>query len=429
MNQSAEVIYGPPGTGKTSALINRASGAGLQGRVLFLAFTRAAANEVNDRTNASSAMTLHSFCYRQLGISTAQVVDRGKLHEFAKVVNIPISGGGINDMQAKEGDDYLAVVSYASNRIMPLPEGYDALGRPGSPQRFEYFTAAYEKWKNTYGYVDFDDMLFMWFESSMHPPQYDMVLLDEAQDLTRAQWAVFHKIIERTPRIVIAGDDDQAIFQWAGAIPEGMDDFGRKMDASREVLHRSHRVPALVKDMAEQVIQGVSRRVEKRYQSTRKTGEVKSWEGLAPLVSAVKGDQRQLWLFRDRFRMLEAQKELNHDMVPYQVAGGFSPWTDRNAVAAKAGKFDDIPSFKRDWYVSALESGAMGDPVELELSTVHKAKGREHDKVIFSVEGSGRALENMYEDPDAELRVLYVGLTRTSNRLWIHGSHPALSHA
>src|SRR3990172_8333397 len=166
----ATAIYGPPGTGKTTELIRMADATPAGHRSLYLAFTRAAAHEINDRIGVNLAQTIHSFCYQQLGLSHMSVVTREKLKEFSKVVNVPIAGGGIDDMEAQIGDEYLAVMSYANNRLMPEMEAYDALGRPGMPGHFQYFLEAYRNWKKTYGYVDFDDMLAKWFNSDQAPP-------------------------------------------------------------------------------------------------------------------------------------------------------------------------------------------------------------------------------------------------------------------
>ena len=47
------------------------------------------------------------------------------------------------------------------------------------------------------------------------------------------------------------------------------------------------------------------------------------------------------------------------------------------------------------------------------ISTIHKSKGREFDNVYMM-------LKNSYGKTDAELRALYVGMTRTKSNLYIH---------
>ena len=42
-------------------------------------------------------------------------------------------------------------------------------------------------------------------------------MVDEAQDLTPLQWDMVVKMAEAVERVYIAGDDDQAIYEWNGA--------------------------------------------------------------------------------------------------------------------------------------------------------------------------------------------------------------------
>ena len=47
--------------------------------------------------------------------------------------------------------------------------------------------------------------------------EYRFGKVDEAQDLTPLQWDMVVKMSEGVERVYIAGDDDQAIYEWNGA--------------------------------------------------------------------------------------------------------------------------------------------------------------------------------------------------------------------
>ena len=49
--------------------------------------------------------------------------------------------------------------------------------------------------------------------------EIEAVFLDEAQDLSPAQWDMFFYIEEHCKRSYIAGDDDQTIYTFQGADP------------------------------------------------------------------------------------------------------------------------------------------------------------------------------------------------------------------
>ena len=55
------------------------------------------------------------------------------------------------------------------------------------------------------------------FIKSDKSPKFDVVFIDEAQDLSLMQWDMAKSIWNKTADSFIAGDDDQAIFRWAGA--------------------------------------------------------------------------------------------------------------------------------------------------------------------------------------------------------------------
>ena len=54
------------------------------------------------------------------------------------------------------------------------------------------------------------------FTKSDKSPKFDVVFIDEAQDLSLMQWDIKRSIWNKTKDSFIAGDDDQAIFRWAG---------------------------------------------------------------------------------------------------------------------------------------------------------------------------------------------------------------------
>ena len=51
------------------------------------------------------------------------------------------------------------------------------------------------------------------------------------------------------------------------------------------------------------------------------------------------------------------------------------------------------------------------------ISTIHGAKGAEADNVLLTTDMSKRCWDSMIENPDPELRVWYVGITRTRNEI------------
>lgn len=446
-------IFGPPGTGKTRTIIERAA-ENASRKSVFLSFTRAAAQEVLKRAPDAKASTLHSMAYGKMSLSPASIVNSSKMQDFATKTGIPFKTK--DDVETQDGDAYAAIYSYAINRMIRLEEAYDRFGRPGTPGGFHHFVESYVSWKNAYGYRDFNDMLTLALSAKYAP--IDHLYLDEAQDCTPLQWKLFDRIAQSAADVTVAGDDDQAIFEWSGAYPHGMVDFVEKYDGEVRVLGQSYRVPRRVHELAhDHVLTAIDRRVDKQFNPANRLGRI-IWLGDADKVmyDTLTGKDVMI-LVRDKFRLMEMQKLLHAEFVPYSIEGGVSPYHNQHADAirgwhaarngatptneqihamikssAEAGQsWQNIA--KKSWktafsipsrLVQFYETADLFAPTTVRLSTIHRAKGMEADKVVVDLTISGRAEEAIYEDRSMEARVLYVALTRCRHDLYLCGDHP-----
>ena len=204
-----EVVYGPPGTGKTSALLERMSSIkGDPAKLGFLAFTRNAAGEALKRLNlrtSKTIRTIHSLAYEVTGTNRAQIVDHDKLKEFSEIIGYRVTGQSIIEAgELTYGDELHTAhqfrVAQCSNHQLDEID--------------DHFTRSYTQWKRQNGYVDYNDMLLnmaaMDFDCGL-----EWLFIDEGQDLSELQWRVVEKIVEKTPNVVIAGDDK---FQFFGGV-------------------------------------------------------------------------------------------------------------------------------------------------------------------------------------------------------------------
>lgn len=420
-------IFGPPGTGKTQKLVDLIrNDAGP--KKLFLSYTRAAAAEALGRVaHGVHVSTMHALAYKALGLTRASVVDRYKLVQFSKATGIPFRGTETEiNYEMQEGDEYLQVLSYMRNTGVGQ-EAYDMFGRPGTVARWRMFNEAYRGWKDAYGYMDFEDMLEKFVGCGMPEGRYDAIFLDEAQDCTPLQWTAFEHLCRITSpeHVYIAGDDDQAIYEWNGADPHGMVKFTEKHGGEASVLGNSHRVPVRIADLATGVIGQVDARVDKVWVPAGREGTVERWNNVELWLSKHSHDYKSvLVLVRDNFALMELKRIMNRDMIPYDVFGGSSPWTGKVAnYFRKTGKLppmSEIPVQWREFYAQA----DLTQPVRYHLSTIHGAKGRESDVVVMDLTLTPRVLLGLQSNRNAEVRVQYVGMTRTRNRLILCGWNP-----
>jgi superfamily I DNA/RNA helicase len=127
------------------------------------------------------------------------------------------------------------------------------------------------EYKNRFNLYDFTDMLEVFVrDGAGFCPRLAITFIDEAQDLSPLQWDVAHVLEQHSDRIYCAGDDDQAIYRWAGADVEHF--IG--LNGGYEVLEQSYRVPATVHPMAERIAKRIKRRVPKTYLPRKEAGKV-----------------------------------------------------------------------------------------------------------------------------------------------------------
>lgn len=130
--------------------------------------------------------------------------------------------------------------------------------------------------------VDFDDLLMLVVKllrenidvGDSYQGRFRYVLVDEYQDVNRAQheliklWSGVHQ------NLTIVGDDDQAIFGWRGADVRLMMEFERLFpDGETFVLDRNYRSTQMIVDVASHVIGRNEHRKSKEIWTQRAKGE------------------------------------------------------------------------------------------------------------------------------------------------------------
>jgi DNA helicase-2/ATP-dependent DNA helicase PcrA len=428
--------------------------------IALMSHTRAAAKEALERTDLERSdkfSTIHSQAYRMLNLSSNQLVDNKRLLEFSNVIGVPIKNGSVDSEEGIEvGDEFLGILNKARNRLVdPMEEYYDS-DRPGSLPQFEMFIKGYHDWKRANGFIDFTDMLERFVSrADLMDFRAKVVFIDEAQDLSALQWRAIRVLTKHAERVVVAGDDDQAIYVWGGADPTGMVQFEEEYNSKRKVLEQSYRIPSSVHAVARGIIDQVSSRVEKVYHPRDEVGSVTRY-GYLHAIDFKHGEDT-LALCRTGAQKKEVEKHFIDLGIPYLTDNGkpglYQTKTARAIRALnKAARGESmtpaehdvltqtaLPKFRDQFknrnYKDGIKAGhmrALQIPVwaydfyreanmdvspTIRLSSIHGSKGREADRVILHTGMTDRTAMGFEKDPDSEHRVFYVGATRARHRL------------
>lgn len=473
-NIKRHVIYGPPGTGKSTEIIARVNNYITQmnykmSDIGLCSYTKAAGQVLADRCGIKSRWigTIHSLAFKLAGCLYEQTINYSKLKEFEKLSGIEFTGGNPDEaaQELSNGDYYLALYGlHKAKMAEDYMETYDNSNRPGSRDEFKFFVEAYNHWKNVTGYIDFNDMLTLALQAGN--PDVRVLFIDEAQDLSPLQWTLIDKWSHTIPIIHVAGDDDQAIYEWAGADPQGMFKFEKKHNAERVILNQSYRVPELVHEKANYIIRNITNRVDKPYRHREEKGQIEYYSGIET-VHDISENEDVLILYRNHSLRETVEDYLMSKFYPYVTDNGrpglCQGWywgiiklymriqtigADKYELKPNENKLlmqglhehlrsqlgtESAPSiFEIPWY-EALNINAdvryyfeclqekypdFDITPSIHLSTIHGAKGREADRVIL-LNGMGTMSAQKFYDGDiaGEARVFYVGVTRAKQRL------------
>jgi superfamily I DNA/RNA helicase len=464
-------LFGPPGTGKTTRCIKELENFKNKGiplsRIGYLTFTKAARAEARKRLEVDKDSTpyfgtIHSICFRQKGLNRSEIVTGKQLQDFTQYSKLQFSRYLSAEGTYKTKGDFFYMIHNLGEARLLTPEQTAREYR--MPREFLTFVSQYNEWKENQGLLDFNNVI-----EDANPIDIDACIIDEAQDLSKRQWCAVWKLVANCKEVIIAGDDDQSIFEWAGADSSAMIDI----EADKEYLQQSYRVPRNVHLLATKIIKRVHKREPKAYKPKDSDGLVKQINDIRNLN--LEGDW--LILHRNHCYIRDTIEHLTQIGLPFTIQGtgyetvfttganlALKTWTRlqqdkevnnteinrmmkfisqrmltrkarskiRNKLARKE-VVTKIDFFIADWF-DALDKISDTDKAymrvliakknifktpTIRLSTIHNAKGDEADNVLLIGKMSPMTRKNKNMNLDSELRVWYVAVTRAREQLYI----------
>ncbi|MGC4107429.1 MAG: UvrD-helicase domain-containing protein [Thermomicrobiales bacterium] len=330
-------------------------------------------------------------------------------------------------------DDRKLVVRWLRNRYLQLPAagaildlaGGDPADRPDvetDRQLHEVFDAflRYERELRSRGRMDFQDQKLRPLMHVMRNQAiidqlrqlYDEVVVDEAQDISRLDALLIWSAIGPNTTLTLAGDDDQTIYEFRQAnsvfLREAPREFAREF--TTYLLNMNYRSPEAILDPAQRLIGHNVERIAKGVTSARlEPGEV-------IVHAAPSGAARIAHLVRT--------------VQDFHARG--IDWADMGILVPQAWQYNAIKAaLERDRIPTKINTGRndKGGVIEnaVELSTIHRAKGRQWRAAFLPMSGEGEmpdAQSVRTGNLEADRRAYYVSMSRAADILVVSYIRP-----
>ena len=207
--------------------------------------------------------------------------------------------------------------------------------------------------------------------------KYPYLLVDEFQDISPADFRLISLLSEN---LFAVGDDDQAIYSFRGGNSEIMQAFTEQRDVKKYEITRNYRSTSTIVEHARALIERNEQRIRKNLRAHN------------PL----------------------RQKEIK--------VVGTTPETVETSLLRELESPKEIAILVRTNHeIERIQEMLINHPTSLEVTTIHKAKGQEWEKVILI----HNTLERRFPRRDSilteERRVFYVAMTRAKVELVVLG--------
>ena len=472
--KEVKVLLSQAGSGKTRRLIEEVSRE-LETRrpeeLAFVTFTRKGAEEGLHRVCSKLILTpdelpyfrtLHSLTFHALNLKATQMFGRLDQRKFNKLYGYNVNRCEVDTGKVLPSKDSKYLDFYDLERSgaltsKQLAEADIELGY------YRQLVRKYEEYKANEHLVDFFDCLIKYVQEGDSLP-VRVAMIDECQDITTLQWKVIEKAFSKAEKIIIAGDENQSIYSYSGARPDFLIELARKFPV--EHLSVSYRIPQSVYRLAKAIVAFIGDKTNKPFEPRKENPEgsitqLPSLERIKNFIrtedySTNRSETQWYILARNNCFLEEPQTLLEENLIPYWTAEGFfmggqimkrirdyqgfalegyGKPEKREEFARKFGIEDFSVPFTetnlftegRKWvYASYIEKYGLDKLEEMckwnpqiLVSTIHHVKGGEARNVAVMLDATRKTKGNVFKDIDEELRVLYVGVTRTKENLFL----------
>ena len=287
-------VIAVPGSGKTFSLTHRLATLLQKGihpdNILFVTFTRKAANELRERvmrlmgtedeSRIPSIFTFNALGYRILKenpllfgkrVRIADTVDRLELikealKESPKIIDMSYDSAYLDYGIIRTLDRMFQELEADGEENFKLR--YEGKDIPGILKVYNYYSKAFKK----QGFINFDmqiilvNELFSKYPSvvSKYAEKYKYIMVDEFQDTNEEQAKMIYAIAKRHNNLVVVGDDDQELYGFRGGSNKFILDYKTDFPTAKSVvMNENFRSNNAILEPANELISHNHKRLEK----------------------------------------------------------------------------------------------------------------------------------------------------------------------
>lgn len=236
------LVLAGPGSGKTTVIVNRIIGLIKEhsvspSSILVITFTKAAAKSMRQRFLSLTGESYVSVTFGTFHAVFFSMLRHAYNYSAGSIIKADIQYNYIRNAAMgfeleypDENEMVTGIISeisrVKSNRL--CIDTYEAVSCPAATFRLIY--KKYENMLISRRMIDYDDMIIMCYEllskradyRKAWQDKYKYILVDEFQDINKAQYDTIKLIAGKQANLFVVGDDDQSIYAFRGSKPDIM---------------------------------------------------------------------------------------------------------------------------------------------------------------------------------------------------------------
>lgn len=323
-NDNEIMLVAGAGTGKTNTIVKKIIYLIKEQRVipyniLAVTFTNKAVREIRERVNNSlctnhSGVVVNTFHqlaksildkddnYQLLGYKSLKILeDEGREKILDKIIKY-------NDMYNRVNEFNKTIKALLIDFNAKKNNRYIESSNKEYEELFKELYHAYVLEVFANGYIELDDLVNLVIVLLERYPEirkevssaFDYIFVDEYQDVNKEQYKLI-KLLKNKNKVLIVGDEDQAIYGWRGSNSKYFRDFQLEYPDCRVIkLERNYRSTQQILNLADGFIKQNKNRIDK----TLKSNKI----GVSPDIQEISSKENQIEFLFDQIQKLGSNK-------------------------------------------------------------------------------------------------------------------------